>query len=249
MTEAGGRNVRSRDPSSRGRSHPSYPKSRHTPLASQPRSPAHRIMSAAASRATRRALSSVLAAAASASASASASSAGGGVAATTTTMMSSHGRGALFATTLRAATAAHHRESSSLRGFASSASASAETSSSPGIFEFRTDVVIPANRNDYLATCYEREYREARVSIHEGAFLGMWTVETGGDLNEITHVYHYRDYDHRDVVRANVKGAKDEEAWACFQADAWPYVKSMKSEVRSIHWSPYDPVGEVDADP
>ena len=206
-------------------------------------------MSAAASRATRRALSSVLAAAASASA--SASSAGGGVAATTTTMMSSHGRGALFATTLRAATAAHHRESSILRGFASSASASAsaETSSSPGIFEFRTDVVIPANRNDYLATCYEREYREARVSIHEGAFLGMWTVETGGDLNEITHVYHYRDYDHRDVVRANVKGAKDEEAWACFQADAWPYVKSMKSEVRSIHWSPYDPVGEVDADP
>ena len=185
-------------------------------------------MSAAASRATRRALSSVLAAAASASA--SASSAGGGVAATTTTMMSSHGRGALFAT-LRAATAAHHRESSSLRGFASSASASAETSSSPGIFEFRTDVVIPANRNDYLATCYEREYREARVSIHEGAFLGMWTVETGGDLNEITHVYHYRDYDHRDVVRANVKGAKDEEAWACFQADAWPYVKSMKSEI------------------
>jgi guanyl-specific ribonuclease Sa len=215
------------------------PPSRHSPaaprIASCPR--------------PRRALSSVLAAAASASASASASSAGGGVAATTTTMMSSHGRGALFATTLRAATAAHHRESSSLRGFASSASASAETSSSPGIFEFRTDVVIPANRNDYLATCYEREYREARVSIHEGAFLGMWTVETGGDLNEITHVYHYRDYDHRDVVRANVKGAKDEEAWACFQADAWPYVKSMKSEVRSIHWSPYDPVGEVDADP
>ena len=59
-------------------------------------------------------------------------------------------------------------------------------------------------------------------------FLGFWITETGGDVNEVTHAYHYEDYDHRDAVRGAM--GKDDE-WQAFLAATKPALVSQKSEI------------------
>lgn len=38
----------------------------------------------------------------------------------------------------------------------------------------------------------------------------MFTCDTGGALNRVTHFYHYRDHSHRDACR---RGAAESRAW------------------------------------
>ena len=110
------------------------------------------------------------------------------------------------------------------RGFAAAA-ASASASSSPGLFEMRTYVVKPEHLTDYLRRCADAV--DVRKRLNPG-FLGFWINELGGDVNEVTHLYHFSDYDHRDATRQSM--GQDPE-WKAFLAATKPALVSQKSEV------------------
>ena len=65
----------------------------------------------------------------------------------------------------------------------------------------RTYVMHPEWREAYLHIA-ERALGPTGVlrKSHPG-FLGFWITNTGGDVNEVTHLYHYADYDEREAVR------------------------------------------------
>ena len=89
----------------------------------------------------------------------------------------------------------------------------------------RTYVVKPEHLDDYLRRCADTA--DVRRGLNPG-FLGFWVTEIGGDVNEVTHVYAYDDYDHRDAVR---RAMKDDPRWAAFIADTKPALVSQKSEM------------------
>ena len=104
-------------------------------------------------------------------------------------------------------------------------SAAAAAASPPGLFEIRTYVIEPKLLSDYLRRCADTSHVRRRLNP---GFLGFWITETGGDVNEVTHAYHYEDYDHRDAVRGAM--GKDGE-WRAFLAATKPALVSQKSEI------------------
>lgn len=89
----------------------------------------------------------------------------------------------------------------------------------------RTYVVKPEYLTLYLRQCADSAH--VRKSLNPG-FLGFWITETGADVNEVTHLYTYDDYDHRDKVRAAM--GRDPE-WREFLALTMPALVSQKSEM------------------
>ena len=59
-------------------------------------------------------------------------------------------------------------------------------------------------------------------------FCGFYVPEVGSDLNTVTHIYHYDDYDHRDKVRLDMKG---NEQWQSFLRKTLGLVEEQTSEV------------------
>ncbi|GAB4816440.1 hypothetical protein N2152v2_003486 [Parachlorella kessleri] len=67
-----------------------------------------------------------------------------------------------------------------------------------GLLELRQYVMKPAGIKEFMRLTKEK--LELRTSLLP--FLGMFTCDTGGVLNRVVHLYHYRDFDHRDKHRA-----------------------------------------------
>ena len=101
----------------------------------------------------------------------------------------------------------------------------ATTPSTPGIYEFRTYDIQPGALGDYLALCDAS--RATRQRLNPG-FLGFFQTETGGDVNRVTHVYRYENYDERDRVRGVM--ARDAE-WVNFLRESKSALRSQTSEI------------------
>lgn len=89
----------------------------------------------------------------------------------------------------------------------------------------RTYVIKPEHLTDYLQRCADSA--DVRKRLNPG-FLGFWINELGGDVNEVTHVYHFSDYDHRDATRRTM--SRDPE-WKAFLATTKSALVSQKSEI------------------
>ena len=92
----------------------------------------------------------------------------------------------------------------------------------------RTYVMRPEWREAYLHTA-ERALGPTGVlrKFHPG-FLGFWITNTGGDVNEVIHLYHYVDYDEREAVRWRM--SRDSE-WGGFDIETRPMIESHRSEI------------------
>jgi len=108
--------------------------------------------------------------------------------------------------------------------FSSSAGAR-ESSSSPGLFEFRVCSVKPGAMDAYLAACAAHAETRARL---EPGFLGAFRTSTGGELNEITRVTHFADYDARDATSA---AKRADPAWRAFCQDTESMLEKHTSEM------------------
>ena len=132
-------------------------------------------------------------------------------------------RGATFASRPEMSGTSRLRVSAS---FSSSAgSAARESSSSPGLFEFRVCSVKPGAMDAYLAACAAHAETRARL---EPGFLGAFRTSTGGELNEITRVTHFADYDARDATSAAMRA---DPAWRAFCQDTESMLEKHTSEM------------------
>ena len=82
------------------------------------------------------------------------------------------------------------------------------TTSSPppspkGFYELRRYKIPPAKRAEYIKLCEESS--QLRKKLTQNGFCGFYVPEVGSELNTVTHVYHYEDYDHRDKVRSDMR--------------------------------------------
>ena len=59
-------------------------------------------------------------------------------------------------------------------------------------------------------------------------FLGFFRTDLGGDVNRVTHVYRYENYDDRDRVRAVMA---HDAAWLQFLRASKPALRSQHSEI------------------
>ncbi|WIA12449.1 hypothetical protein OEZ85_012484 [Tetradesmus obliquus] len=75
-------------------------------------------------------------------------------------------------------------------------------------------------------------------------FLGMFTCDTGGDLNEVTHFYHYKDLEQREAVRA--AAAKDAQ-WQAFIDASRPHVAKQESRIMVESAAVYEALGKPGA--
>ena len=98
-------------------------------------------------------------------------------------------------------------------------------SSSPGLFEFRVCSVKPGAMDAYLAACAAHAETRARL---EPGFLGAFRTSTGGELNEITRVTHFADYDARDATSAAMRA---DPAWRAFCQDTESMLEKHTSEM------------------
>ena len=106
-----------------------------------------------------------------------------------------------------------------------SSSAGARSASSPGLFEFRVCSVKPGAMDAYLAACAAHAETRARL---EPGFLGAFRTSTGGELNEITRVTHFADYDARDATSA---AKRADPAWRAFCQDTESMLEKHTSEM------------------
>jgi len=106
-----------------------------------------------------------------------------------------------------------------------SAASAASSATAPGIFEIRTYVIKPEHLTEYLQVCAETA--SVRRALNPG-FLGLWVTEVGNLTNQVTHMYHYADYDARDATRAAM--GKDGR-WQDFLKATKPHLVSQLSEI------------------
>ena len=85
------------------------------------------------------------------------------------------------------------------------------------IVEARSYSLLPSGASSYIACATEAS--SLRKSLSPLVFFG--TPETGGLLNEATHLYAYESLEARAETRA--KSAKNEE-WKKFLTDSRPFV-------------------------
>ena len=107
----------------------------------------------------------------------------------------------------------------------------AASPSAPGLFEIRTYMIKPELLAEYLERC--EDTAATRRALCPG-FLGFWVTEAGHDVNQVTHVYHYLDYDHRDATRAAMKV---NEEWQEFLAASTPAL-ARPGHLSRPHWPP-----------
>lgn len=93
------------------------------------------------------------------------------------------------------------------------------------LYEWRTYHLKPDAVPDYVAICDETA--ALRKSINP-ALKAFFQVETGGNVNEVRHLYCWDSVTHRATVRA--EGAANPE-WRAFLKASLPMVASMKSEL------------------
>lgn len=89
----------------------------------------------------------------------------------------------------------------------------------------RTYVIRPDLLDVYLQQCADSAH--LRKKLNPG-FLCFFIAETGTDVNEVTHMYAYHDYDHRDKVRAAMSRDPD---WTSFLVRTKLALVSQKSEM------------------
>ena len=85
--------------------------------------------------------------------------------------------------------------------------------------------VKPGAMDAYLAACAAHAETRARL---EPGFLGAFRTSTGGELNEITRVTHFADYDARDATSAAMRA---DPAWRAFCQDTESMLEKHTSEM------------------
>lgn len=98
------------------------------------------------------------------------------------------------------------------------------------ILDERTYEVQPAHVRTYL-DLYAAEGMDLQVS-HLGDLVGWFTADTG-TVNEVVHIWRYRDAGDRERRRAAMEA---DPAWQAFRAKAAPYVVSMRSRILRPTW-------------
>uniref|UniRef100_A0A7N5JIN4 Nipsnap homolog 3B n=1 Tax=Ailuropoda melanoleuca TaxID=9646 RepID=A0A7N5JIN4_AILME len=72
-------------------------------------------------------------------------------------------------------------------------------------YEFRTYCLKPSKMNEFLENA--KKYMHLRTAYSE--LVGFWSVEFGGQMNKVFHIWKYDNFAHRTEVRKAV--AKDKE--------------------------------------
>jgi hypothetical protein len=94
-----------------------------------------------------------------------------------------------------------------------------------GFYELRRYKIPASKRAEYIKLCEESSALRKKLTP---GFCGFYVPEVGSDLNTVTHIYHYDDYDHRDKVRLDMKG---NEEWQNFLRKSLGMVEEQTSEV------------------
>ena len=68
------------------------------------------------------------------------------------------------------------------------------------IVELRTYQIVPDKMKEYLEAT--RDYAQVRKDLNPG-WLGFWTTETGGVVNEVKHMYAFPGEKARDCLRVH----------------------------------------------
>jgi hypothetical protein len=101
------------------------------------------------------------------------------------------------------------------------------------ILDERSYAIQPAHVGTYLRL-YETEGMSIQVG-HLGDLVGWFTSDTGR-VNEVVHIWRYRDAGDRERRRAAMEA---DPAWQAFRAKAAPYVIEMRSRIlRPTSFSP-----------
>ena len=93
------------------------------------------------------------------------------------------------------------------------------------LYEWRTYHLKPDTVPQYIAMCDETAALRKKLNP---ALLAFFQVETGGNVNEVRHLYCFDSISHRAEIRAG--GAANAE-WRDFLKNSLPFVASMKSEL------------------
>eukprot|EP00884_Botryococcus_braunii_P003301 jgi/Botrbrau1/12972/Bobra.154_2s0021.1 len=102
-----------------------------------------------------------------------------------------------------------------------------------GLVEIRQYTIEPRGLKSFLEL--SSEYAELRKGLMP--WRGMFVCDTGGIMNQVTHLYHYRDFDHRDAVRRRLNQHQD---WQSNYIDASRTIVSLQQsqilvEARNLH--------------
>ncbi|KAF8071348.1 NIPSNAP3A [Scenedesmus sp. PABB004] len=100
----------------------------------------------------------------------------------------------------------------------------ATAAAGPGLLEIREYTLHPAGFKAFMALAAEAAELRGRLL----PFLGMFTCDTGGDLNTVTHLYHYKDLAQREAVRA---AAARDVGWQEFIDESRPHVARQSSRI------------------
>ncbi|GBF99804.1 hypothetical protein Rsub_12557 [Raphidocelis subcapitata] len=123
--------------------------------------------------------------------------------------------------------AMQHQQQRQRRGVASSAAtaaAAAPAAPSGSVLEVREYTLHPAGMKAYLKLT--AEHAELRRSLLP--FLGMFTCDTGGELNVVTHLYAYESMAAREAARA--AAAKDAQ-WVAYVDAGRQYMQKQASRI------------------
>ena len=82
--------------------------------------------------------------------------------------------------------------------------------------------LLPETKDDYIRLCTST--CELRKTLAPG-LCGVFIPEVGGNLNEVTHFYHYSDYDARDAVRTAMRANGE---WQKFLKESMRFVSEQK---------------------
>ncbi len=93
------------------------------------------------------------------------------------------------------------------------------------IIDERSYEVHPAHVQDYL-DLYEAEGMTIQIS-HLGDLVGWFTTDIG-TVNEVVHLWRYKDMGDREKRRARMNA---DPAWQAFRKKASPYLLRMRNRI------------------
>lgn len=106
----------------------------------------------------------------------------------------------------------------------------------PGLLEIREYTLHPAGMGEFLKLAADTAQLRAKLL----PFLGMFTCDTGSNLNRVTHLYYYKDLEDREARRA--AAAKD-ASWQAFIAASRPHVATQESRIMTEAGAIYSALG------
>ncbi|KAF6240403.1 hypothetical protein COO60DRAFT_1709046 [Scenedesmus sp. NREL 46B-D3] len=109
-----------------------------------------------------------------------------------------------------------------------------------GILEIREYTLHPAGSKQFMKLAAEHAMLRSQLL----PFLGMFTCDTGGDLNTVTHFYHYEDLEQREAVRC---AAAKNVQWQAFIDASRPHVAKQQSRIMVESAAVYDALGKPGA--